>query len=892
VLAIVWSKAKLGLGMIMRSTVVVPNGWAAEVMRFDAAEQGAHGRRILSIEALAARLAGGFFQPINRIAVLDVLEDVLETHCPAELKTAQDLPGFPRAVASTLSKVWRAGIDLEARRADKPRIAALADLEKAVIAKLPPSMKRPADLASLAIARLKFADRIFGDIDIVGRTQMSAVWRPLVEELSKIVKVRWVAGARSVPDWLPKSIEVVEAASPGVKPVWVSCADGAHEALEAVRWARALIANGAARPHEIAICAAAPQAYDADMAAAFDDSGLSCHWLHGRPVLLTREGQEAAALADILLSGLSLQRFKRLAVLAQGPAFEPLPKDWRSVLPKEAPLLSVDRWKAYLDGITEWPGGANFSAQLLEILELIAKGTAAAEEVGAKLLGGRARSIWERAALEGPAEALLTILPGLAIDDGEEGMASIVWGSAADIASSPRPFVRMIGLASGSWPRSASEDPLLPNRIIPRRELDPLPIADADRADFETILRAASGAIVVSRSRRHSDGRLLGRSPLWAAGKEEIELGRSAVPDAPSSKGDVRAARPRDFGASPLGEAVRDTWRDWHVPDVTKRDGLIRADHPIILASLERTMSASSIRLMLRNPIGWMFKEAMGLSEPDAEDEPFALDARVFGNLVHEVIEEAMHVLGGPSGDEAAVAKACIDASKQVGARMELEAPVPPPRLWRVTLANAAEMAARSLSDAVIGKLPDQKSWAEIKFGYADEEGEADPALPWNPKTSVTIAGVRVRGKIDRVDVSGDGTTARVIDWKTGNKPKTVAQVIDGGKEVQRPIYAAVVRTLMPKATSVEAGLAYIKHAVAWFPVQDSQEALELLEMRLGAMREAIRKGLCLAGPDTGGDYDDYAFALPGDAKQRWIEEKQEKVRAAFGNATQVWEDK
>jgi len=877
----------------MRSTIVAPNAWAAEVLRFEAAQERAHGRRIMSIEALAARLAGGFFQPINRIAVLDVLKDVLDEYCPQELRSAQDLPGFPRAVASTLSKVWRAGIDLESRRLEKPRIAALADLEKAVIEKLPVSMKRPAELSNLALARIGFAARIFGDIDIVGRTQMSAVWRPLVEELSKVVKIKWIAGTRSIPDWLPKSVEVVRSASPGMKPSWVSCADGAHEALEAVRWARALVANGTAKPHEIAICTATPRAHDADMAVAFDDAGLACHWLHGRPVLLTREGQEAAALADILLSGLSLQRFRRLAVLAQGPAFKALPENWRSVLPKEAPLLTVERWKGHLGGVTDWPAGVNFTGQLVEILDLIAKGSKGAQEVGAALLGSRAGSIWERALLEGPAEALLTLLPGLSIEDGEEGMASIVWGSAADIASSPRPFVRMIGLASGSWPRSASEDPLLPNRIIPRKELDPLPIADADRADFETIICATSGAIVVSRGRRHSDGRLLGRSPLWAAGKKEVELGRSAVPETPSSKGDVRAARPREFGATPLGESVRDTWRDWHVPDVTRRDGLIRADHPIILASLERTMSASSIRLMLRSPIGWMFKEAMGLAEPDVEEEPFALDARVFGDFVHQVIEEAMHVLGGPSSDAAAVANACIEASKTVGARLELKASVPPPRLWRVTQANAAEMAAKSLSDAVIEKLPDQKSWAEIGFGYDDDEKkEADPALPWNPKTSVIIAGVRVRGKIDRVDVSGDGSAARVIDWKTGNKPKSIPLMIDGGKEVQRPLYAAAVRTLMPKATNLEAGLAYIKHAVAWFPVRDSQEALNLLEKRLGAMREAIRRGQCLPGPDTGSDWDDYAFALPGDAKQRWIEEKEEKVREAFGEAADVWEDK
>jgi len=51
---------------------------------------------------------------------------------------------------------------------------------------------------------------------------------------------------------------------------------------------------------------------------------------------------------------------------------------------------------------------------------------------------------------------------------------------------------------------------------------------------------------------------------------------------------------------------------------------------------------------------------------------------------------------------------------------------------------------------------------------------------------------------VDRLDLAEDMSRARVIDYKTGQLRNGTANVIlDGGKELQRCLYAFAVRTLI-----------------------------------------------------------------------------------------------
>src|SRR4029077_10605920 len=142
--------------------------------------------------------------------------------------------------------------------------------------------------------------------------------------------VQWIAGPRYVPSWVHEfGIPVVEALPETPDIHTESCASPRHEALEAMRWARELIASGRARPEQIAIATASPEEWDDHFLALSEMSGLDLHFVHGRKVLTIPEGQLAAALGELLLRGFSQARMTRLIALlrTQNPAFEIVPGD-------------------------------------------------------------------------------------------------------------------------------------------------------------------------------------------------------------------------------------------------------------------------------------------------------------------------------------------------------------------------------------------------------------------------------------------------------------------------------------------------------------------------------------------------------------------------------------
>src|ERR1700720_1659444 len=96
----------------LRRTLVVHTTLAARAMRVVAARGSAHGLQILAMEHLAARLAGGFIQPIELEVLQDAVKDALARTHLGELEDIKALPGTVRAAVGTLEKVWRAGFDL------------------------------------------------------------------------------------------------------------------------------------------------------------------------------------------------------------------------------------------------------------------------------------------------------------------------------------------------------------------------------------------------------------------------------------------------------------------------------------------------------------------------------------------------------------------------------------------------------------------------------------------------------------------------------------------------------------------------------------------------------------------------------------------------------------
>ena len=900
------------VGPFMRSTVIVHSRMSWREVRGEAARERQHGLQALAIEQVAARLAGGFLRPIDSDELKKAIGEATADDL-GEFNAIKTLPGFPRAAAATLEKSWAADLNLpELAKTEnavtRSRLGAIMHLEAQALGRLPPSMRRPRDLVDLASKRLQHAKGLFGKITVHGRTEMSPVWRPLLKALNDVTEVVWVAGPRQVPAWVRElRITIVEAAPEHPEHQSESCASPRHEALEAMRWARALLASGQATPGEIAIAAASPAEWDDHFQALSEMAGIDLHFVHGRKALSAREGQLAAALAEVLLRGFSHARLTRLVGLlrSHSPEFKIVPSNWWRGLPENAPLLDVAAWRAVLPSLS-MDGDANSEAAariIGNLIDALALGLKRAGEVGTILLRGRSLALWERALTEGPPEALDVTLASLTLPDQVAQEANIIWAPAASLAADPRPWVWLVGLTSRAWPRRQAEDALLPNHIVESSLLDPLPVHQADRRDFDTILKTTERQVVCSRARRDAQGRINGVSPLYPRDAREIYRQRSRIPEHAAGWSDRLFARPEEFEGSAIARSARSCWIDWHTQRLTAHDGLVRANHPLVIAALDRRQSATSLAKLLRDPLGYLWTYGFRWQEPDETEEPLSLEPLAIGEILHAALERAVSDLervkpgGFGLADDAAIADAIKNALEAVAREWERARPFPPPVIWERKLEDLGALAVAALGYRE-QSLAGQRSWTEIPFG-GDRNAEQltkeqRAALPWDPMIAVVIpeTSVAIGGAIDRLDLDGAATAARVTDYKSGKPPKKNKQLIlKGGAELQRCLYAYAVRSLVPSAKDIQTRLLFPKgEDKGLYPLDNPEEVIATLAGFVTAAHRHVGSGTLLPGAGAEDEFNDLAFALPGGAKESYFELKSSLIRERLPDLSPLWE--
>ena len=548
------------------------------------------------------------------------------------------------------------------------------------------------------------------------------------------------------------------------------------------------------------------------------------------------------------------------------------------VPPRSAPSNAGGRrWRAAPD---------DRGATLLPAIDLLACGPEAAEKAGETFLRGTARLLWRRALQRAPAAALEGSLGALRLPEETEVATAIGWMPAATLACCPRRHVWLLGLNARTWPREAAEDPLLPEHLRGASTAR-ASITELDRRAFHAIAASTAGTLVCSASRRDGTGRLIGLSPLMPAAPERLR--RARVPEHAMSAQDRLMARPAEFAATLRAASATACWRDWSDDAITPHDGLVRADHPVLRRALERVHSASSLAKLLRNPLGFTWRYALGWRELDTGEEALELDPAAFGTLVHALLDAALPAIAAAGGightSDDAVRTAVTGARAVVAAQWEAEQAVPPALLWGATLDRAVAMATAALCWK-LPAFPPGPSFGEVSFGNP----QADPAgLPWDPTQVVAIPGthIRIGGRIDRLDLSDDKRRARLVDYKTGKMGK--AGELHGGSELQRCLYAFAAQALLGQDVAVEAMLLYPREGGECRPLADPKTTLDTLTEALGHAWGSYQQGRAVPGPDTGGAFDGLALALPAKL-DKTAGHKTEAARVLLGDAAAIWE--
>jgi hypothetical protein len=877
---------------IKRHTVIVEGTLAFRMQRAAAARAGDHGRDVATLPLLAARLAGGFTRPADHATLVPIVARALSELGFEELESVKTRPGMARAVLASLARIWAADIRFDDPRFASARLSDLGRIEAYLRSHMPMGTLLPPDLRDRATAGTGRARATVGDLHFHRLISIDPLWRPLITALAAVVEITWDAPGTLDRSWFPGTL-LHTATQLSQDLICDVCADPRAEIVEALRWARELLSDGVTQASDIAITSADLGVWDDHMLVLAAEAQLPIHFASGVSALSTRAGQACAALADVMINGLSQDRVRRLSLLSPYLT-EALPADWMKGIPTEAGLFEPEHWARSLEPLRR-ADGSSIAGTLMPVLLDLDVGPGAAVKLGETLLRGKSLGLWREALRLGPAAAMEMTLTSLRIADESDPANNVVWARAADLVGAPRPHMRLLGLSSRSWPRADGVDPLLPDHVLSEHDLVDLSRLEHDRLAFEVLVGHPASRATLSRSRRSVEGAFLAKSALVQRKVTERPRSRTRTPEHAFSEGDRLLARTEDALDLPRMQSVTVCWTDWtHRLEPTPHDGGFRKDHPAVIRALRMPQSATSLRRLLRDPLGFVWARALGMTAPELAVEPLQLDPVTFGDLVHELLRLAVERIEPTPGLVGAtpeeIDNALDAAARDVAERWPLTQAVPPRLLWLDTIEEARRRARRGLTiDARFG--PGTRSFSEVPFGSAESLGERTE--PWDERQEIVIgqSGIRLKGRIDRVDVKPDRRGVRMSDYKTGTTPRNLGDVIlNGGAEVQRALYAITIRQLIPEASTIIARLVYLDTMGPPAGLDgDILERAEETTLRfIDVAVEGLRNGIAYAGPDAFAGYNDLRIALPA-ALDRYQRRKQEGFDAAQQRLVPLW---
>jgi ATP-dependent helicase/DNAse subunit B len=141
----------------------------------------------------------------------------------------------------------------------------------------------------------------------------------------------------------------------------------------------------------------------------------------------------------------------------------------------------------------------------------------------------------------------------------------------------------------------------------------------------------------------------------------------------------------------------------------------------------------------------------------------------------------------------------------------------------------------------------------EARFGFVGGQ-DIEPFFPLAP-VSFPLNDhetIRLRGQIDRVDVSQDGTRARIFDYKSG---KVLRGRFAGGTTLQLPLYLFAARVARPDLQWASAQYVYLNSEsrtnTPEFTAENWSASLPVLQQIVSTLTQMLRTGCFIPTPDT-----------------------------------------
>lgn len=399
--------------------------------------------------------------------------------------------------------------------------------------------------------------------------------------------------------------------------------------------------------------------------------------------------------------------------------------------------------------------------------------------------------------------------------------------------------VYLIGVNRRRWPRTVSEDALIPDRIRRRLRtdlgLEAVPIKERGHAEeallFEHALAAGTEACTVSWLRSDEEGKAMSPSPFvdalrtgsgtsvqepgpphysvprrrldalrpLIAGRDApaltprdlavwlaVELGPAATPHLSRLSGDIErrlllhagadAQRHRENLGAPLGD----------------RDGIVGAGYS---GRDPLRLNATEAEALLRCPWRYFTERVLGARPVERVGEVPTLDRRRLGNIVHAVHEQLITWLAPLETallDDADTWEDARELAQRFGLDALRETLIQQPaiaQLGEQLLQPALETRLDGLVDALRARFSD---------AHGLRPGRAEATL----SGAVTLDSghsMRLRARVDRLDQRAD-SALEAVDLKTGSRfPETSRRLLTQIQRGER-LQAAFYHWLVPNA--------------------------------------------------------------------------------------------
>ena len=288
--------------------------------------------------------------------------------------------------------------------------------------------------------------------------------------------------------------------------------------------------------------------------------------------------------------------------------------------------------------------------------------------------------------------------------------------------------------------------------------------------------------------------------------------------------------------------------------------------------SPERVYSATALERYASCPYHFFLNDVLRLKEleePSSEDE---LAAQEKGKLIHAILREFYCRM--KEQNKLPLVAEHMEAYRQA-LRSSVEWPVAVARKGGRALQQ--ELILEDLERYLLAEMERNEDWLpddfERSFGQVDQSSFVLPLARQN---------IKLRGQIDRLDLSPDRRAVRVVDYKSGARRHNLKVDLAGGAALQLPLYLFAAAGLYPNIDLGQstAEYCYVTRAGEWrsctFSGADLLQKQEDLRAILETIVNGAREGIFPRCPGGKGAFvcDSCEYAAIGAPRRQSIEQR------------------